>query len=65
MFGFNAVQMDTTMNWPTSSRTNPPTFLAIDPFSDSALYDGVVYKMYDELHAYYLPGMSRDRAARV
>ncbi len=39
-------------------RTNPYAGIAIDPFSDSTYYGGM-YQMYDRLHQWYIPGMSR------
>jgi hypothetical protein len=41
------------------SRTSPPAGIAIDFASDSVDFDSVTYRMYNRLHGYYLPGMSK------
>lgn len=49
----------------SDGRTNPHCGIAIDPFSDSTFFDNNIYKMYDGLHQWYIPGMSRSGSTHV
>ena len=50
----------------SDNQTSPYSAIVIDPFSDSTIgFNGTTVKMYDGLHGYYLPGMSRSGSTDI